>query len=273
MALKLANLTPQMLRAVVRKLRFQRSNAGFQPEIVSKTIGGVTFDFLLGDVTGRDWYRDQDGISPELAFLRDRMIAPGDRVLECGAHHGFTTILIAHWIGPSGRLTAFEASPSSAEILSRNIELNRLGDRVTVEAKAVGSRAGSLTFTDESNAVALTAPFAPGSRVPVVPLDDYAHLSPTLLKLDVEGFEIEVLRGAERVLRRRPKLAIEVHVDMLRRYGRRADDLLELVPPTSYDLWIQLGADETPRPYAGERLADQRMDQVHLYALPRAAAR
>jgi FkbM family methyltransferase len=266
---KLSTLAPQSLRAIVRKLRFARRNEGFVPETVTRTLGGVTFDFLIGDAIGREWYAGQNQLSPEMAFLRDRMAAPGDVVLECGAHHGFMTILIANWIGPLGRVTAFEASPASAAILRRNVELNRLSDRVIVEARAVGARAGILKISEESNSVPLTGRFEPGMRVPVVRLDEFADLAPTLVKLDVEGFEMEALRGASRILERRPKLAVEVHVDMMRRYGDRADDLFELLRPGDYDFWLQAGGGEEPRPYAGERLNGLHMDQVHLYALPR----
>ena len=115
--MKLPAFVPLRLRGLARRLRFARQNAGFVPRYVSKTIDGVTFDFLLGDVTGGDWYGSALGLSPEYAFLRDRMTSPGDIVLECGAHHGFTTLLLANWIGPAGHITAFEASPSSAKIL------------------------------------------------------------------------------------------------------------------------------------------------------------
>jgi FkbM family methyltransferase len=267
--MKLSTLAPQSLRAFVRRLRFARRNAGFVPTTVTKSLGGVTFDFRIGDVTGQEWYAGPVAMSQEMSFLRERMVAPGDVVLECGAHHGLLTLLIAHWAGPTGRVTAFEASPASAAILRENVALNRLEERITVEAKAVGERTGSLKISEESNSVPLTGRYQPGVRVPVVPLDNYEGLHPTLIKLDIEGFEIEALRGATCILGRRPKLAIEVHVDMLRRYGRRADEIFDVVRPHDYELWLQLGADDPPRPYAGERLNAQHMDQVHLYALPR----
>jgi FkbM family methyltransferase len=268
-AMKLSSLAPEFVRAFVRRRRYARRNAGFTPTWVRKTLDGASFDFLLGDVTGHDWYAALDTLSPELVFTRDRMVQPGDVVLECGAHHGFTTLLIAQWAGPAGRVVAFEASPASAAILSQNVERNGLTGRVTVEARAVGAAAGMLTVTEESNAVALTGRSSPGIHVPVVPLDAYADLDPTLIKLDVEGFEIEALRGARRVLERRPRVAIEVHVDMLQRYGSSADALFEFVRPEVYALWIQPGGDQVPRPWRGERLADLHMDQVHLYAIPK----
>jgi FkbM family methyltransferase len=266
---KLSALAPQSVRALVRKLRFARRNAGFVPSTVSKSLGGVTFDFRIGDAMGQEWYGGPSAMSEEMTFLRDRMVSSGDVVLECGAHHGFLTILIAHWAGPGGRVTAFEASPASAAILRENIELNGLQSRVRVEARAVGARAGSLKISDESNSVPLTGRLEPGVKVPVVPLDDYADLEPTLIKLDIEGYEVEALRGATNILRRRPKLAIEVHVDMLKRYGDHADDLLEMLGPSGYDFWLQRGAGDEPRPFARGSLNTLHMDQVHLYALPR----
>lgn len=263
---------PANVRGLVRKLRFAWRNGRFTPHVVHKDLDGVSFDFLIGDVDGQDWYAGADRLSTEMRFLRDVMTRSGDVVLECGAHHGFFTILLAHWAGPRGRVIAFEASPSSAAILAQNVTRNGLEGRVTVEAKAIGAAAGSVRVTEESNAIALTGPAAGGTTVPVVPLDAYEALAPTLLKLDVEGFEIEILKGARRLLERTPRLAIELHVDMIPRYGSRASDVLRHVRPEVYDLFLQKGAAETPRPYDGEDLNALHMNQVHLYALPKAPA-
>jgi FkbM family methyltransferase len=253
-------------------MRFAWRNGRFAPYVVHKDLDGVSFDFLIGDVDGQDWYAGVDRLSSEMIFLRDMVAQPGDVVLECGAHHGFFTILLAHWVGPEGHVVAFEASPKSAAFLAQNIARNGLEGRVTVEAKAVGSAAGSVRVTDESNAIAVTGAGAGGTTVPVAPLDAYESLAPTLLKLDVEGFEIEILKGARRILEHAPKLAIEVHVDMITRYGARASDLFQFARPEVYDFWLQKGAGQAPRPYAGEDLNALHMNQVHLYALPKARA-
>ena len=76
--MKLSTLAPQAVRAFVRKLRFGRRNAGFVPTTVTKTVGGVTFDFRIGDVTGQEWYAGESALSHEMVFLRDRMASPGD---------------------------------------------------------------------------------------------------------------------------------------------------------------------------------------------------
>ena len=267
---KLSSALPQNLRGLARKLRFAWRNAPFKQYVIhNRNMGGAQFDFLIGDIDGHEWYGDVERLSPEMAFLRETMVQPEDVVFDCGAHHGFLTILLASWAGLGGRVIAFEASPSSARILAKNISGNRLEDRVTVEPKAVGATAGVMHFSEESNAIALKGDHPGGTIVPVVPLDDYLPLQPDLIKLDVEGCEIEALAGAARVLEHRPKLAIEVHVDMIASRGRKAIELFEHVRAEHYDFWLQPGVHETPRPYDGENLDELHMNQLHLYALPR----
>lgn len=270
MARRWSQLASDPLRGWLRRRRFQRRNARFEPYRVHKDVDGTRFEFLIGDPVGEDWYAPPRPATPEQRFLRDRLVAPGDVIFECGAHHGLFTVLMARWAGEGGRVVAFEPSVGSARILRENVALNGLRDRVRVEEAAVGATVGSLNLSAESNGIALGGPRFAAQRVACTTLDRFADLAPTLVKVDVEGFELEVLRGADRVLERTPKWAIEVHVDMMRRYGHRADDLLAFLPRDRYDLWIQPGADAEPRPLTGVRLEQLDQDQLHLYAFPRA---
>lgn len=83
------------------------------------------------------WGPDGDDDWPEMCFIRDHIIRPGDVVLECGAHHGYVTTLFSTWVGSAGKVICFEPHPNNANILQRNIELNALGN-VVLERKAVG---------------------------------------------------------------------------------------------------------------------------------------
>jgi FkbM family methyltransferase len=268
MPLRLGHLVPNSFKGLVRKIRFANWNKNFTPHYIKKDIYGVNFDFLIGDVVGKEWYTRMTYLE-EMTFMHENMVVPGDIILECGAHHGFTTILLANWAGEMGQVVAFEVSPSSVRILQENILHNGLQARVHVEPKAVGPRNdGFLNFSDESAPFALVGQQVSAVRVPMVCLDSYKHLKPTLIKIDIEGYEIDALEGARQILESRPKLAIEVHVDMLPRYGHIADELFKYVNPQVYDLWLQLGG-IAPRLYQGEKLSDQHMDQVHLYAIPK----
>jgi FkbM family methyltransferase len=188
----------------------------------------------------------------EIAFAR-RALRPGDTAIDVGAHIGFFTMQLAQAVGPSGHVYAFEPLPSNASLIERSIAENRFGDRVTFQRAAVGAAGGqaTLTYAEETlntgGAYLLrdgTEPLTGNVRraVPVVALDRLELRRPVrLIKMDVEGAEPQVLRGAARLLREdRPTILSELHPTQLQRasglsaadflsdirsYGYRAQDL------------------------------------------------
>ena len=86
---------PESVKSIFRRSIYEIRNRRFQPYLKKKSIEGVSFDFWIGDIDGRDWYdlKCTDPIWIEMRFTRDHMIERGDVILECGAHHGCTTIL------------------------------------------------------------------------------------------------------------------------------------------------------------------------------------
>jgi hypothetical protein len=101
-------------------------------------------------------------------------------------------------------------------------------------------------------------------------LDEYKQLNPTFLKIDVEGFEVQVLQGAKQVLSTRPKLAIEIHTDILSKYGTNVQDLLRLIDLENYKLWIQWEDGKVPEEYDLRTPIEKR---VHLFGIPLALSR
>jgi FkbM family methyltransferase len=166
--------------------------------------------FLLRGLKAR--FRDQ---KPEFALIR-RHVRPGDIVCDIGANKGSFIWWLSRWCG-HGRLVAFEPQPQFAERLSAVCRALKL-DNVTVEAKAVFSHSGAQDLfvpNGHSPGASLTHMTREGESfttlsVPVVALDDYfgEHDRVTLLKIDVEGGELGVLKGAERILRRHAPLLV-----------------------------------------------------------------
>ncbi len=165
----------------------------------------------------------------ETAFVR-RTLRPGDIAIDVGAHIGFFTIHMAALVGAGGRVHAFEPFDRNADLLERSIAENRFQDRVTLHRAAVGAASGraTLTFAEETlntgGAYLLrpgTAPLTGNAQrsVPVVALDELPLPRPVrFLKLDVEGAEPQVLRGAGRLLREdRPVILTELHPTQLER--------------------------------------------------------
>jgi len=88
-----------------------------------------------------------DGVWEEWteATLR-RVVRPGMHVLEIGANVGYFTLLLARQAGPAGSVHAFECDPELAQIAEDNVEINGLGDRVTIDRRAIGETVGSAQF-------------------------------------------------------------------------------------------------------------------------------
>lgn len=147
----------------------------------------------------------------EIAFVRE-MVEVGQTVIDVGANIGFFTVYMAVFVGPSGRVYAFEPLRRNAELLKRSVAENGLGDRVVVEQAAVGqsSGPGKLLFLEHMLNSGGSYLFEDGMQIPdghgiqhvqVVALDEYALLGPvSFIKMDIEGAEPLALRGARRIL-------------------------------------------------------------------------
>jgi FkbM family methyltransferase len=253
------NIIPQK----ILRYRFEKAVSNFSPYIIKKHLGETEFDFLIGDIVGKDWYDTNSvGNTYEMCFIRDMMITPGDIVFECGSHHGFTTTLLAKWAGEEGKVFAFEASKHNYDILQKNIEINKLSN-VSVYNNAVGDTRGKINISVGYNVNVVKK--RNSDSIEMVPLDEFKQTIPNLVKIDVEGFEIAVLKGAHEILQTKPKLVIEVHTDLLSNYGSSVEEIFDLIDASSYDIWIQWSPEKKPQLYKGEKISHR----VHLFCLPK----
>ena len=161
---------------------------------------------------------------PKVIRALQQHLRVGDTCLDVGGHVGYLTLLMARLVGPGGRVVAFEPVPETFEALRENVRLNGL-ENVTLECTAVGENQGMISlFCDAAQELSWTpsvsAYSVPGNNlkkiaVPVLSLDGYLEssaLRPSLVKIDVEGAELAVLRGARRMLlEARPVVLVEIH--------------------------------------------------------------
>jgi FkbM family methyltransferase len=148
------------------------------------------------------------------------MCAPGMRFIDIGAHHGFYTLAALHYGGAEARAIAIEASSVAALVLQKNIALNHLQSRVKQLNLALGDKDGSVLMLS-------TGPFggdymmipacarADATPVKQRSLDSIVNemqFAPTHIKIDVEGYEPEVVDGAIGTLERyHPIISFELH--------------------------------------------------------------
>lgn len=151
----------------------------------------------------------------ELDMLRDmaRRITANDLVLDVGANIGNHTLYLAAVTGC--RVEAFEPNPELCDALRESIRANHQEGRVRVHCVGVGAAPGVAHFVahtpDNLGAQALAPGASDDERIEIVRLDDLDLQGPVAaLKIDVEGMEAEVLRGAAELIRRdRPSIYVE----------------------------------------------------------------
>lgn len=141
------------------------------------------------------------------------LLRPGDEVWDIGAHKGFVSMALSRFVGEEGRVTAFEPSQQNLWYLRKHIEWNALTN-VRIFPVAVSDSDGSAQFGGRGSS--LTFRLGQGSeRVRVATLRSLTKeeglFPPDVLKIDVEGNEAAVLRGAGDLLTDEMLLFIAVH--------------------------------------------------------------
>jgi FkbM family methyltransferase len=169
-------------------------------------------------------------------------LSPGDTFVDCGANVGAHACVLAEHVGTRGRVVAIEPVPELADRLARNVALNGLRN-VSIVRKAAAAEAGRRQFyapavgEDNQGQGSFYTHEGTGQRpieVETEPLDDIlARLGGkrvTAIKIDVEGAELDVLRGATRTLAlQRPVVFFEYHPAAWDRAGATMEDLRDLL--------------------------------------------
>ena len=179
--------------------------------------GALVMDYVNGTrlmvrrhIGGRMHYVLGFGEFDDMAFTA-HLLRRDEVFVDVGANIGAYTLIAATCAG--AHCVAFEPVERIHHYLSRNVALNQLQSRVELFHSAVGAAAGELSMTagmGEINHVQRPGEAGDMVRVPVVTLDAFfaQRQPPAMIKMDVEGFETEVINGAAGLLRRQPPLAL-----------------------------------------------------------------
>ncbi len=241
----------------------------FRPYITHQRIAGEDLTLRIADQFGEGWYAVPHDWA-EMVWVRDHLLEPGGSVVDVGTNHGVTAALFAKWVGPTGRVIAIDGLSKNVATARENAELNRVSNIRFVHS-AIGSRNGSVEFMDQPNGGVLTR--SGGSRrsvtVPLRTLDDLlGDERVSFLKIDVEGHEIEVLKGAAKVLESAPNLDLEIHCAMFDDPAQAVKDTLELIGSQRYQLHWQVSFDGTPTAHTAHTTPEYvaQYPNIHLFA-------
>lgn len=159
---------------------------------------------------------------PEVVRSIQDHVHSGMRVLDIGAQSGFYSLLLSRLVGPEGMVLAFEPLPANFRVLEENLRLNNI-QNVMIRREAVSDFSGNISFEFPRQEVSLIAgPLLESDnlgafQVPAISLDDFVRQTGQpiqFIKMDVEGAETAVLRGAVQTLKAfHPSMVVELHHD------------------------------------------------------------
>jgi FkbM family methyltransferase len=187
----------------------------------------------------------------EFVFIA-KMLSPGMVFVDGGANDGLYAILAGHYVGRSGRVLAVEPSSRECQRLQANVALNRL-DNVLLEQVALGEEPGESYLAVAGIGREVLNALVPrhesdstqtgGESVRVETIDSLVRRHRLervdVIKLDIEGSEVDALLGAKETLARfRPILLVEAEADRLATLNRTVDDLVALLEQHDYGVWV-----------------------------------
>lgn len=173
-------------------------------------------------------------------------------MLDVGANIGMMALLAAKCVGESGRVFAIEPNRECIERISAAIAMNKIRNIEVIEG-ALGSREGTgrLAVLSRHSGMGTVANLGEDEMdriseqysVRIMRGDEVLHgVRPTLIKIDVEGFEWRVLRGMEETIGESgPGIVLEMNDGLLKRDGRRGEDILQWMTKREY-VGFELGA-------------------------------
>lgn len=193
------------------------------------------------------WWDVYIQYEPAVATVLEKTLPPGGCFVDVGAHQGLWTLYGAKLVGPAGRVCSIEPSPAFAKLQL----VAALYPAIRPVRCAVGATGGEATFFAQGDSASaslvesvtqITQELRPHisiepQSVLVRTLDDIVaelERTPSLVKIDTEGFELEVLRGAPQLLAKRVPLVMEIHPPQLRLSGGSETELTELLKRHGY---------------------------------------
>lgn len=222
----------------------------FAPSRVMERFADVFLNTVTHHYQGKSWRLfKNDGISqgllqqrawePHVTAALESLLEPGATAIDVGANFGYHTLRMSELVGDTGKVFAIEPERVLYQQLLRNVEVNECRNVIALSI-AIGARAEICRMTpaqwwlDDQNLGDCFMATSGRSTVSLR-LDDVAFARLDLIKLDVQGYEVECLAGMRRTLERhRPYLIVEIEEYCLNRFGASSKQLITALRDLGY---------------------------------------
>jgi FkbM family methyltransferase len=189
---------------------------------------------------------------PQAFRILGEILKAGSFAVDIGANIGLYTLAMGKLVGPTGKVVSFEPASESYQALLDHVCRNSLIEIVEAHMLVVGNKAGNCHFADDgilgTNRVwdSLSQGIIPRIvKRRVVTLDQIIYgdgYLPDLIKIDVEGYEMDVLEGSQKILtQKRCPILCELHPGCWRGMNLSPDDLIRLTEKLGYNIFDLTG--------------------------------
>lgn len=252
------------INSLLRNLDYKFLKSDIQNRTVIKNVDGINYELDLTAAIDSGTYFNYNK-EPRTSNALKRLCKPGMIVFDIGANLGSHTLPIAKSIGSEGKVYAFEPVPWALDKLKKNLSLNSFKN-VLIQPVALSD------YVDENAEFSLRASFKTTSETPVnndgslnhnwwhasekvkvrvETLDNFVACENIkkldVIKLDVDGFEVKVFKGAEETLSNlKPIILLELAPSWLKEKGDNVEDIINILRKNEYTFYDEITFNQIP---------------------------
>ena len=215
----------------------------FKAKTVRTAVNNINYELDLSQLIDSSIYF-YGCFEEETTKRLSKMVEPGMTILDIGANVGCHTLPMAMSVGPTGKIIAFEPMEWARKKLITNIGLNEF-DNISIEDIALSDEPGRQLLRFKSNwpLDKISQPEACTEQdITLEKLDDYVDrkkLNVDLIKIDVDGFEYKVFRGAYNLLKKQKPVILTEFGHTTNRVGEKLEDMIQFLKDLEYGFYTE----------------------------------
>lgn len=236
-----------MIKSVIKKIvnatgyKISRINPGnrFMPYIKEVNVAGFNLKFWINSEGVQYWYTEENFLL-ESEQLK-KIVRPGDKILDVGCNIGVLSTIMSKLTGDKGKVVALDILPDNCLVSNAQLGLNKVTNCEVLNYGASDTEKDVLVFDRTNSSIILDGRTENSLTVKSAPLDNLRSIYGDfdLLKIDVEGHEVSVFKGAKEMLKNKPRIALELHGPHLKLYNNTSvEELFDAMQIQNYEGFI-----------------------------------
>lgn len=206
------------------------------PYIIPFMRGHAYFELIVYHIESKLWF-DNDQVDYIMNYIVDQnLIMPGDVVFDLGSNAGAISLIMAKQCGDTGHVHAFDPYPWNAIATQHNAKINYFSN-VTAHAVGVSNKTRRIDVSPNDSRSTQSSGEANCQSLDIHAINDFMHLKPKFLKIDIEGAEYDVFEGQEpETFASVQSFALEFHPFWIRPRGLDPKDALRSMKKAGFSL-------------------------------------